>query len=127
MTAIICTIAIVVAPAHDCSVGARGGHADVLPARGGKAAAVLEPIGSIDNWVCIHGHEGAWNDPDDPYWGGLQMDRAFMEAWGPDMVRKYGGWADRWSPRDQMVVAQRAYEVRGYTPWPNTARMCGLL
>ena len=25
-------------------------------------------------WLCIHGHEGSWTDPDAPYHGGLQMD-----------------------------------------------------
>jgi hypothetical protein len=84
-------------------------------------------IGNMNNWVCIHQHEGAWNDSGDPYWGGLQMDKSFMAAYGSDMIRKYGGYADRWTPRDQMVVAQRAYRTRGYNPWPNTARMCGLL
>lgn len=105
----------------------RGGHATLPPARGGHATPVLEDVGNVDNWVCIHNHEGAWNDPDDTYWGGLQMDREFMNTYGADMIRKYGGYADEWSPRDQMVVAQRAYKTRGYNPWPNTARMCGLL
>jgi hypothetical protein len=55
------------------------------------------------------------------------MDREFMSTYGADMIRKYGGWANLWSPRDQMVVAERAYAGRGFHPWPNTARMCGLL
>lgn len=103
----------------------RGGEA-IGPPRGGHAAAI-QPVGNVANWTCIHDHEGAWNDPNDPYWGGLQMDKPFMRAWGAAMLVKYHGqWADAWSPRDQMVVAQRAYLVRGYAPWPNTARMCGL-
>jgi hypothetical protein len=103
----------------------RGGHAVPPPARGGEA---LEPIGDLDAWICIHSHEAAWNDAGSPYWGGLQMDRDFMRSWGRDMLARYGGrLADAWTPRDQMVVAERARVVRGYTPWPNTARMCGLL
>lgn len=108
---------------------ARGGHAHAEPwmQRGGHAVVVLEPVGDVAAWTCIHGREGAWNDPWDPYWGGLQMDRGFMLAYGADMIRKYGGWANLWSPRDQMVVAYRAWLTRGYHPWPNTARACGYL
>jgi hypothetical protein len=56
------------------------------------------------------------------------MDRNFMETYGSDKIREYGTWADRWPPRDQIVVAERARASgRGYYPWPNTARMCGLI
>jgi hypothetical protein len=124
MTAIICAIALTLTPAPQyCQ---RGGHAVEPVPRGGHATLVPQPVGDVAAWICIHEHEGAWNDPDDPYWGGLQMDRSFMETWGADMIRKYGGWANRWSPRDQMVVAQRAYMHRGYEPWPETSRACGL-
>lgn len=81
----------------------------------------------VPQWTCIHNHEGAWNDSGDPYWGGLQMDRSFMSSYGSDMIRKYGGYANVWSPRDQMIVAERAYySGRGFGPWPNTRRMCGI-
>lgn len=77
-------------------------------------------------WLCIHGKEGPWNDANDPYWGGLQMDRSFMEAYAPrHLLRR--GWANAWTPIEQMWVAERAYRSRGFGPWPNTARMCGLL
>lgn len=105
---------------------ARGGHAQVIPARGGQAVAVLEPVGDVPMWTCIHRREAAWNDPADPYWGGLQMDRGFMLAYGADMVRRYHGWANVWPIREQLVVAQRGLEARGgYNPWPNTGRACG--
>ena len=79
-------------------------------------------------WVCIHRHEGAWNDSGDPYWGGLQMDRGFMRAYGSDMIARHkGGLADTWTPAEQIVVAERAYASRGFAPWPNTARSCGVL
>ena len=39
-------------------------------------------------WTCIHGHEGAWNDPNSPYYGGLQMDLAFQRAWGAGCSRR---------------------------------------
>jgi hypothetical protein len=78
-------------------------------------------------WLCIHRFEGGWGDSGDPYWGGLQMDRGFMRTYAPAfLLRK--GWADRWTPLEQMWVAERAHRSgRGYGPWPNTARYCGLL
>jgi hypothetical protein len=81
----------------------------------------------FEAWVCIHRHEAAWNDRGDPYWGGLQMDRGFMRAYGPDMIRRHhGGLADTWTPAEQIVVAERAYRMRGFAPWPQTARSCGV-
>jgi hypothetical protein len=78
-------------------------------------------------WLCIHRFEGGWSDSGDPYWGGLQMDRGFMSTYAPRfLLRK--GWANRWTPLEQMWVAERAHRSgRGYGPWPNTARSCGLL
>jgi hypothetical protein len=78
-------------------------------------------------WLCIHQYEGSWGDSGDPYWGGLQMDRGFMETYAPRVLLR-GGWADRWTPLEQMWVAERAHRSgRGYWPWPNTARSCGLI
>jgi len=78
-------------------------------------------------WLCIHRFEGSWSDSGDPYWGGLQMDRGFMRTYAPRfLLRK--GLANRWTPLEQMWVAERAHRSgRGYGPWPNTARYCGLL
>jgi hypothetical protein len=84
-------------------------------------------LARFDAWVCIHRHEAAWNDTGDPYWGGLQMDRGFMRAYGRDMItRHHGGLADTWTPAEQIVVAERAYHSRGFAPWPQTARSCGV-
>lgn len=78
-------------------------------------------------WQCIHRYEGAWNDPSAPYYGGLQMDISFQRSYGSDLLRRKGT-ADNWTPLEQMWVAERAYRSgRGFTPWPNTARACGLL
>jgi hypothetical protein len=86
------------------------------------------PSISYSAWNCIHSHEGSWTDSGDPYWGGLQMDRGFMYTYGRDMIRRFGGFANVWPVWAQMAVAQRAHDSgRGYYPWPNTARMCGLL
>ena len=77
-------------------------------------------------WLCIHRYEGSWQDSGDPYWGGLQMDRGFMQAHAPAFLLRRG-YADRWTPLEQMWVAERAYRSgRGFSPWPNTARICGV-
>jgi hypothetical protein len=78
-------------------------------------------------WLCIHRYEGSWRDSGDPYWGGLQMDRGFMQTYAPRVLLRRG-WADRWTPIEQMWVAERAHgSGRGYWPWPSTARSCGLI
>ena len=78
-------------------------------------------------WLCIHHFEGSWSDSGDPYWGGLQMDRGFMRTYAPSFLFRKG-LANRWTPLEQMWVAERAHRSgRGYGPWPNTARYCGLL
>jgi hypothetical protein len=77
-------------------------------------------------WRCIHRHEGSWTDPNAPYYGGLQMDLAFQRAHGPEYLRRWGT-ADRWPVWAQLRTAERARRTRGFHPWPNTARACGLL
>jgi len=78
-------------------------------------------------WLCIHRYEGAWADPNPPYFGGLQMDLGFQRTYAPELVRRKGT-ADKWTPLEQIWVAERAYRSgRGFYPWPNTARYCGLL
>ncbi len=83
-------------------------------------------------WLCIHRHErhpaqGWRTRTGNGFYGGLQMDLAFQRQYGaPFLQRK--GTADSWSPLEQMWVAERAYRSgRGFYPWPNTARSCGLI
>jgi hypothetical protein len=85
-------------------------------------------------WICIHHHEAAWSNPGidwlghySGYYGGLQMDKTFMRTYAPRWLRKRKGWANHWSPRRQMWVAERAYRSRGFYPWYNTAHLCGLI
>jgi hypothetical protein len=80
-----------------------------------------------EQWLCIHRYEGSWTDPNAPYYGGLQMDLSFQRAYGAGLLDAQGT-ADHWSPLQQMWVAERAHAAgRGFYPWPNTARFCGLL
>jgi hypothetical protein len=78
-------------------------------------------------WRCIHAYEGAWTDSGSPYYGGLQMDLGFQRHYGGYLLR-LKGTADNWTPLEQMWVAARAHgSGRGFYPWPNTARACGLI
>jgi hypothetical protein len=55
------------------------------------------------------------------------MDWTFMSTYGADYLKAWGT-ADHWPPAVQIAVAMRAYlSGRGFWPWPNTARICGLL
>ena len=63
----------------------------------------------------------------DSYYGGLQMNMEFQRTYGAELLARKGT-ADRWTPLEQIWVAERAYRSGlGFQPWPNTARMCGLL
>ena len=78
-------------------------------------------------WMCIHQYEGSWRDSGGPYYGGLQMDIGFQQSYGGELLRAKGT-AENWTPLEQMWVAERAYRAgRGFYPWPNTARNCGLI
>ena len=78
--------------------------------------------------LCIAGHESGqtWDiSTGNGYYGGLQMDRGFQQTYAPRLYRTKGT-ADKWTAEEQMRAAERAIVTRGFTPWPNTARMCGL-
>jgi hypothetical protein len=90
------------------------------------ASAVNRPP-HYQQWLCIHGGEGAWDsNTGNGYYGGLQMDYSFMRTYGPALLQKKGP-AHNWTPLEQMWVAERAWRDRGFYPWPNTARYCGLI
>jgi hypothetical protein len=80
----------------------------------------------LRQWTCIHRYEGSWTDTGGPYYGGLQMDLGFQRAYGAALLARKGT-ANHWTPLEQMWVAEHALNAgRGFWPWPNTARMCGL-
>jgi hypothetical protein len=55
------------------------------------------------------------------------MDHGFMRRYGRDFLVRWGT-ADNWPAWAQIEAAARAHRSgRGFTPWPNTARACGLL
>jgi transglycosylase-like protein len=79
-------------------------------------------------WRCIHRYEGSWRaNTGNGFYGGLQMDLSFQRRYGAYLLRRKGT-ADKWSPLEQMWVAERAHRSgRGFYPWPHTARYCGLI
>ena len=83
-------------------------------------------------WLCIHRHErhpaqGWATNTGNGYYGGLQMDISFQRGYGAELLRRKGT-ANRWTAVEQIWVAERAYRSgRGFSPWPNSARACGLL
>ena len=84
--------------------------------------------------LCIHHFEGSWTDPGAPYYGGLQMDSGFMAAYGWMEIHgtriyfsQLWGTADHWPVWAQLQAGRNGFRARGWWPWPNTARMCGLL
>jgi hypothetical protein len=86
----------------------------------------LKRSGFFAGAVCVHSKEGPWNDPDSPHWGGMQMDYSFQSSHGPAYLRRWGT-ADNWPVWAQLHASYDAWTTRGWHPWPNTARACGLL
>jgi len=111
---------------HVSSLGYRRWAAGLWLHRAVAARRQAQSPPHRSQWLCIHRYEGRWADPDAPYYGGLQMDVGFQRAYGLDFYRAKGT-ADHWTPLEQMWVAERAFRTRGFWPWPNTARYCGLL
>jgi len=87
---------------------------------------ILNLIPHRRQWKCIHHYEGSWQDSGSPYYGGLQMDLSFQRSYGYHFLASKGP-ANNWTPIEQMIVAEIAFNSRGFYPWPNTARYCGLI
>lgn len=86
--------------------------------------------------VCIHNLEGGWpSNTGNGYYGGLQMNLGFQRTYAEKLhIRMHypnllitKGTADNWTPKEQLWVAEMAILSRGFYPWPNTARYCGLI
>jgi hypothetical protein len=105
----------------------RSAEAALAVAVHGYAHARL-PVSLRRAFLCIHRYEGAWNaDTGNGYYGGLQMDVAFQRRYGREFATRWGT-ADNWPAWAQLEAAARAYRSgRGFWPWPNTARVCGLI
>lgn len=86
------------------------------------------PAQLVSAFGCIHSYEGAWtSNTGNGYYGGLQMDLAFQRLYGAEFLRRWGT-ADNWPAWAQLSAAVSAYRAgRGFWPWPNSARICGLI
>lgn len=95
--------------------------------RSSLRAAVQVPgtTGETKALLCIHGHEGPWNDAGAPYFGGLQMDVDFQRAYGRTFYEELGH-AHRWPVYVQVAVGLAGVLKRGFSPWPVTRRLCGV-
>lgn len=81
-------------------------------------------------FTCI-GRWEAHNQPNtntgNGYYGELQMDLSFQRTYGPELLARKGT-ANNWTRDEQYAVGARAVlSGRGFHPWPNTARFCGLI
>jgi hypothetical protein len=94
--------------------------------RAAKAHRLAARPPHLQAFLCIHRYEAGWTDGGGPYYGGLQMDLGFQAKYGGRLLRTKGT-ADHWSPLEQIWTAEKAAKSRGFYPWPNTARVCGLL
>ena len=94
-----------------------------------RRALGTSPLGNHwleDAFNCIHRYEGGWGAATgNGYYGGLQMDYSFMRSYGPEYLRAIGT-ANHWPRSVQIAVGIRGYLARGFSPWPNTRRACGL-
>jgi hypothetical protein len=106
----------------------RAAQATLAVARHTTRLSLVGPRWLTDAFSCIHRYEGSWNaNSGNGYYGGLQMDYGFMQRYGTGYLRRWGT-ADRWPAWAQIAASVRAYQSgRGFWPWPNTARACGLL
>jgi hypothetical protein len=94
--------------------------------RAAAARRLAQKPPHLNQFLCIHHYEGNWRDGGGPYYGGLQMDLGFQRTYAPWLLRTKGT-ADHWTPLEQIWTAERAARSRGFFPWPNTARFCGLI
>ncbi len=96
----------------------------LLTVAGGATGSSQPPHYSM--WLCVHQHEHtAWNDPNPPYYGGLQLGSWFIGHYAHPP-----GTPDQWSPLTQMWVAENAYKREHYSrswlygQWPPSRGSC---
>ena len=105
---------------------------DLWKRRAARAERLAQNPPHRRQWLCIHRYErhpgqGWATHTGNGYYGGLQMDISFQRTYGRELLRRKGT-ANHWTAAEQMWVAERAFKSgRGFYPWPNTARSCGLI
>lgn len=85
-------------------------------------AAAPRPSGGYSvNWDAIAQCEsgGNWQiNTGNGYYGGLQMDMQFWSSYGGGVAAR----PDLASREEQIAAAERAYQTRGTSPWPNCGK-----
>lgn len=99
--------------------------------RASRARRAAQHPPRLRQWLCIYRHErhpeqGWGTATGNGFYGGLQMNIAFQRRHAQWLLRRKGT-ANRWSPVEQIWIAERGRKVQGWGAWPNTARACGLL
>jgi hypothetical protein len=103
--------------------------------RAARARALSSVCESAAAWAwhygwaatCVRSKEGGLTsvNPAGPYYGWYQTDPSFQAAYGPEFYRQWGPGI--WPAYAQVLTAWRGWKARGWYPWPNTARECGLI
>lgn len=74
---------------------------------------------------CVHNKEAPWHYHG-YFDGGMQMDTEFQGDYGRVYLNRWGD-AGNWPVWAQLHASFKGWLSRGWYPWPNTARACGLL
>lgn len=78
----------------------------------------------LRQFLCIHSYEGSWTDTGAPYYGGIQFGYNEWRRFG--MPYTGDAYANEAAPLEQIWAGERYWQLSGFSPWPNTARACGL-
>ena len=96
----------------------------VLALRHQLAARLDRLVYLVTAFQCIHSYEGSWTaNTGNGYRGGLQFGSREWRLYGG----RYAASADQASPSEQIAAGITYHAVAGFYPWPNSARMCGLI
>lgn len=78
---------------------------------------------------CIYreerGADGWETNTGNGYYGGLQADRSFQRTYGGTYYSRWGT-ANNWPWWAQLHMGFNGWAARGWQPWPNTSKECGL-
>jgi len=114
-------------PVPTLAIAAAGGPQPAAAAGPSAAASPAPPPASApapssngDAWACIRQLESG-NNYSDPGGGAYQFVDSTWQSLG------YSGAAEDYPPDVQDAGARELQAREGWAPWPNTARMCGLL
>ena len=104
---------------------------DALAARRPKPDPAPAAIAHLSLWLCVHRQERtAWNDPNPPYLGGLQLGTGWFIPHYSSRVRHPAGTVDTWPAVEQMRFAEGAYRLEHYSrewlrgQWPPSRGVC---